>query len=100
MDNHTYSHNKAVVNRMSELIDSMESIKRMTEEGQDCSEILIQISDARFALNNVGKIILEDHVNHCIAEAVEKNNTNTLKSLSETIDKFIGINSQSLNGIH
>ena len=70
---HTHQHKdtKKVIDRMSRAIGHMESIKKMVEEGRDCSEILIQLSAVRSAINNVGKIILQDHINNCVVDAAE-----------------------------
>jgi CsoR family transcriptional regulator, copper-sensing transcriptional repressor len=89
MSEHKHPHNKAVINRLSKIIGHMEAIKRMVEEERDCSDILIQISAVRSALNNTGKVILEDHINHCVAEAVEKNDKKVLENLTAAMDKFI-----------
>ena len=62
---HYHANTKAVLNRMSRAIGHMESIKTMIENGRDCSEVLIQIAAVRSAINNIGKVILEDHINHC-----------------------------------
>lgn len=93
--NHNHSHphhhenTKAVLNRMSRAIGHMESIKRMVEDGRNCSEVLIQIAAVRSAINNIGKIILEDHINHCIVDAVETGDKKALEDLNEAIEKFV-----------
>lgn len=89
MNEHNHPQNKAVINRLSRAIGHLEAVKKMAEEGRDCSEILIQISAVRSALNNVGKIILEDHINHCVVNAIENNDREVLDSLNNAIDKFI-----------
>ncbi|WP_349680804.1 metal-sensing transcriptional repressor [Clostridium sp. UBA6640] len=61
----------------------------MAEEGRDCSELLIQISAVRSAINNIGKRILEHHVNHCVIEAIETNNTKVLNNFKSALDKFL-----------
>lgn len=86
---HVHTNTKAVLNRMSRAIGHMESIKKMVEDGRDCSEILIQIAAVRSAINNIGKIILEDHINHCVVDAVETGDEQVLKDLQEAISKFI-----------
>ena len=62
--NHTHTHEntKAVLNRLSKAIGHLESIKKMVENGRDCSEVLIQLSAVRSAINNTGKVILQDHI--------------------------------------
>lgn len=68
---HHHENTRAVLNRMSRAIGHMESIKAMIEDGRDCSEVLIQIAAVRSAINNIGKIILEDHIRHCVVDALE-----------------------------
>lgn len=90
---HTHGHHhentKAVLNRMSRAIGHMEAVKSMVEEGRDCSEVLIQIAAVRSAINNIGKIILEDHIKHCVVDAMETGNEQVLTDLEEAINKFI-----------
>lgn len=87
--NHSHESTKAVVNRMSRAIGHMEAVKKMIEEGRDCSEVLIQISAVKSAINNIGKIVLQDHINHCVVEAVENGDQKVLDDLSAAIDKFV-----------
>lgn len=86
---HEHENRRAVINRMSRVIGHMESVKRMVEEGRDCSEILIQVSAVKSAINNIGKLILKDHISHCVVDAVEENDLEVLAELNDAIDKFI-----------
>ncbi|WMM26314.1 metal-sensing transcriptional repressor [Tissierella sp. MB52-C2] len=89
MNEHNHPHSKQIINRMSRIIGHAEAVKRMIEEGKECSEILIQIAAVKAALNNTGKLILQDHINHCIVEAIENNDNEPLEKLNAAIDKFI-----------
>lgn len=86
---HSHIHTKAVLNRLSRAIGHMESIKRMVENGRDCSEVLIQLSAVKAAINNTGKIILQDHIEHCIVDAVEHGDKEAIKELEKAIDRFM-----------
>lgn len=86
---HTHTETQKVLHRLSRAIGHMESIKRMVEEGRDCSEVLIQIAAVRSAVNNIGKLILEDHIQHCVADAIQTGDTQTLADLSAAIDRFV-----------
>ena len=86
---HHHENTRAVLNRMSRAIGHMESIKTMIEDGRDCSEVLIQIAAVRSAINNIGKIILEDHIRHCVVDALETGDQNVLDDLDEAINKFV-----------
>ena len=86
---HTHQNTKAVLNRLFRAIGHLESIKRMVEDGRDCSEVLIQLSAVKAAINNTGKVILQDHIEHCIVDAIESGDRETLKELQKAIDRFI-----------
>lgn len=88
---HTHSHEnkKLVVNRLARAIGHLEKVKRMVEEDVDCSEVLVQLAAVRGALDNTGKVILQDHIQHCIVDAVEDGDESAILDLCDAIDKFI-----------
>lgn len=86
---HQHEHTKDVLNRLSRAIGHLESVRTMVENGRDCSEVLIQLAAVRAAINNTGKIILKDHINHCIVDAVQTGDQKALDDLSAAIDKFM-----------
>ena len=86
---HTHQSTKAVLNRLARIIGHLEHVKRMVEEGQDCSEVLIQLSAVKSAINSTGKVILKDHISHCIVDAVESDDMAALEELNKAIDQFI-----------
>ena len=86
---HTHENTKAVINRLNRAIGHLESVRNMVEEGRDCTEVLIQIAAVKSAINNVGKLILTDHIEHCIVDAIEENDTEAIKDLEDAINKFI-----------
>ena len=86
---HVHENTKAVLNRLSRAIGHLESVKKMVERGEDCSEVLIQLAAVRSALNNTGKIILKDHIEHCLVDAVETGDQETVERLNRAIDQFL-----------
>jgi CsoR family transcriptional regulator, copper-sensing transcriptional repressor len=86
---HTHTQTKAVLNRMSRLIGHLESIRKMVESGRDCSEVLIQLSAVNSALRGVGKIILKDHIEHCIVDAIREDDREAIEKLDKAIDQFM-----------
>ncbi len=83
---HTHASSKAVLNRLSKLIGHLGAVKHMVEDGRDCSEVLIQLAAVRSALNGTMKIILKDHIDHCIVDAVETGDTETIEELNRAIE--------------
>jgi len=86
---HSPEEQRAVLNRLSRVIGHLESIKRMVEEGRDCTEVLIQLSAVKSAVNNTGREILKSHLNHCIVDAVKHDDMQRLEELNDAIDRFV-----------
>lgn len=86
---HQHPNAKAVSNRLAKAVGHLEKVKRMVDNGEDCSEVLIQLAAVKSAINNVGKVILIDHINHCIVDAVRENDMEKIDELSEAIRQFV-----------
>lgn len=86
---HSAEEKKAVLNRLSRAIGHLQSIKTMVEEDRDCSEVLIQLSAVKSAVNNTGKLVLKEHIAHCIVEAIESGDEESLRQLNKAIDSFV-----------
>ena len=84
-----HPHSQNVVNRLSRAIGHLESVKKMVEDNRDCAEVLIQLAAVRAALTSAGRIILKDHLEHCITEAVRSGDETSLENLSRAIDQFM-----------
>ena len=86
---HVHESKKNVVNRLARAIGHLEKVKHMVEDDFDCAEVLIQIAAVRAAIENTGKVILQDHIQHCIVDAVEEGDDQAIASLCAAIDKFM-----------
>ena len=86
---HIHENQKAVVNRLARAIGHLEKVKRMVEEGYDCTEVLVQLAAVRSALDNTGKVLLKDHMRHCMVDAVAAGDEEAIDDLCLAIDKFM-----------
>ena len=86
---HHHTETKNVINRLSRAAGHLEAIKKMVEEGRDCGDVLIQLAAVRSAVNNIGKIILADHMEHCVADAIESGDREALDKFNEAIAQFL-----------
>lgn len=86
---HKHTQTKAVINRLSRAIGHLESVKKMVENGRDCSEVLIQLAAVRSALNNTAKVILKDHIEHCLVDAIETGDFEEMENLNKAIELFM-----------
>ncbi len=91
MSEHSPKHTetKNVIHRISRAAGHLEAIRRMVEEGRDCGDILIQLAAVRSAINGIGKIILADHMEHCIKDALEQGDHEALDRFNDAIAKFL-----------
>lgn len=80
---------RKIVNRLSRVIGHLEAVKNMVINDEDCSDVLIQLSAVKSAVNNTGKIILKEHINHCVVEAIQNGDMATIRKLEQAIDTFI-----------
>lgn len=90
---HTHTHDpqevKAIVNRLAKAIGHLEAVKGMVENGRDCSEVLVQLAAVKAAVNNTGKLILKEHISHCIVHAIEQGDQQAIEDLNSAIDQFL-----------
>ena len=64
-------------------------ITAMLAEGRDCEELLLQLKAAESSVSKVSKLILQDHLNHCVRESLEQGDTTALDQLNKILDKYI-----------
>ena len=86
---HVHENQKAVVNRLARAIGHLEKVKRMVEEDSDCSEVLVQLAAVRSAIDNTGKVILQDHMRHCMVDAVAAGDEDAIEDLCHAIERYM-----------
>lgn len=93
MEGHTHTHShentKLVLNKLSRALGQLELVKGMVQEDRDCSEVLVQLAEVVTNLNNAGKIILKEHIETCMVEAVESGDKKAIDNLNLAIEKFV-----------
>ena len=80
---------KKIINRISRAIGHLNSVKGMMEDGKDCADVLIQLAAVRSEINNAGKALLKEHLDHCIVEAVAENDQEAIHHMNKAIDQFM-----------
>ena len=67
------------------------AVKPMVEEDTPCQDVLVQIAAVRAALNGVGRLILEDHMQGCMVQAAKDGDfEQAFRDLKKSLDQFIG----------
>ena len=83
---HTHTNTKAVLNRLSRAIGHLTAVRGMVEQGRDCAEVLIQLAAVRSAINSTCEVILKDHLEHCIVDAIKTGDMEALDELKRAVE--------------
>ncbi len=83
---HSPEHTRAVVNRLSRAMGHLDSVRKMVENGRDCSEVLVQLAAVQAALTAASRVILKEHIEHCIVHAAKTDNQEAIAELNRAID--------------
>ncbi len=56
--------------RLRRIEGQVRGLARMVEDGRYCADILMQISSVHEALRSVGKLVMRNHLEHCVTDAL------------------------------
>ena len=86
---HDPKEKKRQINRLSRVIGHLEYVKKMIVNDEDCAAVLMQISATKSALNGLGKEIINEHISHCIAHAVEEGDVEAIEEFKKAIQRYL-----------
>ncbi len=84
-----HPHTEQIAHRISRAAGHLQSIKKMVQEQRNCSEVLVQLSAVRAAINNIGRLVLKDHLEHCVVQALDRGNQQILEELNHALSRFL-----------
>ena len=88
-----YSHDKDnYLRRLRRVEGQVRGLQRMIEDDKYCIDILTQVSAATKALQSVALGLLEEHLSHCVTEAVAEGGdsaTEKVREASEAIARLV-----------
>ena len=74
---------KALQNRLNRIMGQLNGITNMVDENRYCGDILIQVAAVQSALQSVGYMILQNHMETCVVEEIQQGN---LQIVDEAVD--------------
>ncbi len=80
---------KDLMNRLNRIEGQVRGIKKMLEENAYCPDILIQVSAISSSLNSFNKVLLDNHMNTCVVENIQKGNLEVVVELTNTLKKLM-----------
>jgi DNA-binding FrmR family transcriptional regulator len=80
----------SLIARLKRIEGQVRGLERMVDEDRYCIDVLTQVNAARAALEKVGLILLNGHVNHCVAGAIRSGDPgDKVRELSEAVERFV-----------
>ena len=79
---------KKRINRPNRVIGQLGGIKKMVEEDRYCGDILMQVAAAESALQALGYVMLQDHMETCVVEEIQSGNTAIVDEAIELVKKL------------
>ena len=75
-------------NRLKRMMGQLNGISKMLDENRYCGDILIQVAAVESALQSFGYLVLQDHLETCVVEEIQKGNTQIVDEAVELIKKL------------
>ncbi len=80
---------KEIKNRLASIEGHIKGVRLMVEEDKPCEDILLQLSAVESAINRAGKLLLKNHLEHCVREGVANGDYGVLERFSNILDKYV-----------
>jgi DNA-binding FrmR family transcriptional regulator len=86
-----YAKNKeSVQGRLRRIEGQIRGLQKMVDEDRYCIDVLTQVNAARAGLESVALMLLRDHTEHCVSEAIRAGEgTAKVRELSEAIERLV-----------
>jgi CsoR family transcriptional regulator, copper-sensing transcriptional repressor len=72
---HGYNTDKEkILTRLRRIEGQTRGLQRLIEEDTYCVDILTQVASVQAALEQVSLLLMEDHMRHCVTDAIQQGN--------------------------
>jgi DNA-binding FrmR family transcriptional regulator len=65
------SHKRQVASRLRRIEGQVRGLQKMVEDDRYCIDVLTQVGAVKSALDSVALVLLADHTEHCVTEAIQ-----------------------------
>lgn len=82
-------HSEGVTQRLARIAGQVNGIRDMVEEGRSCEEILVQLSSASRALTQAARLVMTEHLEHCVSEGFSTGDERAvIENLTKALEQF------------
>ncbi len=78
----------ALLTRLSRIEGQVRGVSRMVDEEAYCIDVLTQINAIKAAIDQVGLLLLEDHIKGCVTSAVRQGDQSKVEELVKAVERF------------
>jgi DNA-binding FrmR family transcriptional regulator len=83
-------HKRSVDQRLRRIEGQVRGLQKMVDEDRYCIDVLTQVGAVKAALDGVALLLLADHTEHCVAEAIRAGKGGTkIKELSGAVERLV-----------
>jgi DNA-binding FrmR family transcriptional regulator len=83
-------HKRQVQRRLNRIEGQVRGLQRMVGDDRYCIDVLTQVSAVKAALESVALLLLEDHTEHCVAEAIRAGDGEAkVKELNSAVERLV-----------
>jgi DNA-binding FrmR family transcriptional regulator len=77
-----------LLKRLNRIEGQVRGIARMVSQDTYCIDVLTQISAIKSAIDQVGMLLLEDHIKHCVTDSVRAGESAKVDELVKAVNRF------------
>ena len=84
------SHKAQVLSRLRRIEGQVRGVQKMVEEDRYCIDVLTQVGAVKAALDGVALLLLQDHTEHCVVEAIQAGDgRDKVRELNEAVERLM-----------
>jgi DNA-binding FrmR family transcriptional regulator len=84
------SHKSQVKGRLKRIEGQIRGVEKMVDDDRYCIDVLTQVGAVKAALDAVALLLLEDHTEHCVVEAIQAGDSSTkIRELNEAVERLV-----------
>jgi len=84
------SHKTQVLGRLRRIEGQVRGVQKMVEEDRYCIDVLTQVGAVKAALDGVALLLLQDHTEHCVVEAIQAGDGELkIRELNEAVERLV-----------
>ena len=84
------SHKPQVQTRLRRIEGQIRGVQKMVDEDRYCIDVLTQVGAIKAALDAVALVLLQDHTEHCVVQAIQSGDgSQKVRELNEAVERLV-----------